>query len=144
MKDRYFYEQCEKNNLKITPQRLTIYKELIKNKDHPSADNIFKRVVKIFPNISFDTVNRTLLTFAEIGITNIVEGYGGPKRFDCDTDNHHHFWCIQCHKILDFHDDSIQDLKLPENIHGYKVQIMKTKLLLEGLCEDCQANSGNN
>ena len=31
-----------------------------------------------FPNISFDTVNRTLLTFSKVGLVNIVESYRGP------------------------------------------------------------------
>jgi len=54
----------------------------MKAKDHPSADNIYRRLVKKGPNISFDTINRTLLTFSKIGIVNIVEGYGQTKRFD--------------------------------------------------------------
>jgi Fur family peroxide stress response transcriptional regulator len=33
--------------LKITPQRIVIYQELLKAKDHPSADIIYKRIVKL-------------------------------------------------------------------------------------------------
>ena len=79
-----FYQHARENGLKLTPQRTAIYEELLKAKDHPTADMIYKRIIKKIPNISFDTVNRTLLTFSEIGITNIVEGYGQPKRYDPD------------------------------------------------------------
>ena len=81
-----FYRRSKEHGLKITPQRTAIYQELLKAKDHPSADIIYKRLVKKIPNISFDTVNRTLLTFSKIGIANIVEGYGQPKRYDPDIE----------------------------------------------------------
>ena len=63
----FFRDKCREHNLKTTPQRTIIYKELYKSKDHPSADAIFKKARKIFPNMSSDTVNRTVLTFAKIG-----------------------------------------------------------------------------
>ena len=47
----------------------------------------------------FDTVNRTLLSFAHMGILDIVEGYGYPKRFDPNLARHHHFHCLKCHRI---------------------------------------------
>jgi len=74
----FFRDKCREHNLKTTPQRTIIYKELYKSKDHPSVDAIFKKARKIFPNISFDTVNRTVLTFAKIGLINVVKGYGEP------------------------------------------------------------------
>ena len=46
-----FYQRSKENGLKITPQRSAIYQELLKAKDHPSADILYKRLVKKFPNI---------------------------------------------------------------------------------------------
>ena len=86
-----FINKCKQHNLKITPQRIAIYQELIKSKSHPSADAIFKIIKKQFPAISFDTINRTLLTFYSIGIVDVVEGKGNPRRFDPNSKNHHHF-----------------------------------------------------
>jgi Fur family peroxide stress response transcriptional regulator len=60
----FFREKCRKYNLKVTPQRIVIYKELLKSKDHPNTDVLFKRIKNIIPDISLDTVNRTLLTFS--------------------------------------------------------------------------------
>ena len=98
----FFRRKCRENTLKVTPQRIVIYKELIKSKDHPNADVLFQRVKNIIPDISLDTVNRTLLTFSKIGIIGVVEGYGDPRRFDPDLEIHHHFRCINCNKIIDF------------------------------------------
>ena len=132
-----FYRRSKEHGLKMTPQRAAIYQELLKAKDHPSADIIFRRIVKKFPNISFDTVNRTLLTFAKIGITNIVEGYGQPKRYDPDLNVHHHFRCMQCNTIIDFQNKDYDDLDVPEGIKK-QCTVMSKKVVLEGLCDQCK------
>ena len=56
-----FIQHCKKFGLKITPQRCAVYKELFYAKNHPTADEMFHIVKQKFPNISYDTVNRTLL-----------------------------------------------------------------------------------
>lgn len=138
---KVFLDKCKEHNLKMTPQRLSIYKELSKSKDHPHADVIFRKVRKTFPSISFDTVNRTVLTFAKIGLVNIVEGYGDPKRFDPNTDSHHHFRCMQCNKIKDFHSKAFDDLRVPEEIKRQFV-VLRKRVCVEGLCEQCQKAKG--
>lgn len=132
-----FYRRSKENGLKITPQRSAIYQELLKAKDHPSADIIYKRLVKRIPNISFDTVNRTLLTFSRIGIAKIVEGYGQPKRYDPDIDIHHHFRCMKCNNIIDFHNKDYDNITVPEEIN-MQFTIINKKVVLEGLCTKCR------
>lgn len=90
-----FIETCRHHQLKITPQRVGIYRALIHSNQHPTADLMFRTVKEDFPNISFDTVNRTLLTFAGIGVVDVVEVFGGPKRFDPDITDHHHLHCLR-------------------------------------------------
>jgi Fur family peroxide stress response transcriptional regulator len=132
-----FYRKSKDHGLRITPQRTAIYQELLKAKDHPSADNVYKRIVKKIPNISFDTVNRTLLTFSQIGVANIVEGYGQPKRYDPDTDTHHHFRCTRCNKITDFHNEDYDNLIVPHEIQKH-FTVFQKKVVLEGLCDRCK------
>ena len=132
-----FYRKSKENGLKITPQRTAIYGELLKAKDHPSADDIYKRIVKKIPNISFDTVNRTLLTFSKIGITKVVEGYGQAKRYDPDMDLHHHFRCVRCGRIIDFHNKDYDDIPVPEEINR-QFTVTSKKVVPEGLCGKCK------
>lgn len=132
-----FKDLLKKNNIKITPQRNVIYQELVRSQDHPYAESVFKRVRKIFPNISYDTVYRTLMTFKEIGIIDIVEGYGEPRRFDTNIRPHHHFRCLNCNKIIDIENKGLDDLKIPKELDmGLKVK--RFKVLMEGICPDCQ------
>ena len=132
-----FYQRSKKHGLKITPQRTIIYQELLKAKDHPTADDIYKRVVRRIPNISFDTVNRTLLKFSKIGIADVVEGSGQAKRYDPNMDIHHHFRCIQCGRITDFHHKKYDNITVPEDI-SKQCTVISKKLVLEGLCSQCR------
>jgi Fur family peroxide stress response transcriptional regulator len=131
-----FKHKCRANNLKVTPQRTAIYRELIKSKDHPSASTIFNRLRKILPDISFDTVNRTLLSFNEIGIASLVEGYGEPKRFDPNTESHHHFRCIECNNIIDIHHKSFDNIKIPQEIQR-QFTVLNKRVVIEGICDKC-------
>jgi Fur family peroxide stress response transcriptional regulator len=136
-----FREKCKENRLKITPQRIVIYKELLKSKDHPNAETLHKRIKKIIPDISLDTVNRTLLTFSKIGIVNNVEGYGEPRRYDPQIENHHHFRCLDCHSLIDFDYKPYDDMIIPGNIKK-RFFVLSKKVLLEGLCDKCRKKKG--
>lgn len=131
-----FDQLCRENNLKVTPQREAIYKALKSSKQHPSADLIFKKVKKEFPHISLDTVNRTLITFAKVHIVDIVEGHGDPRRFDPNKEKHHHFYCLSCHGIFDFQDETINMAPLPEAVTK-KFTVTGRRLCLRGYCEEC-------
>ncbi len=133
-----FREKCSENNLRVTPQRLAIFKLVNNSPDHPNTDAVFRKIRKHFSNISFDTVNRTLLSFARIGILKIVEGYGNPKRFDPVLKNHHHFHCVKCNRIIDFDETLIDGVEIPESITR-QCTIIDKKLVLEGFCDRCKA-----
>ncbi len=135
-----FYRSCEEHSLKITPQRIAIYNRLKGAKDHPSADTIYKKVRKNLPNISFDTVYRTLLTFSKIGLIQVVEGYGDSKRFDPNVDTHHHTRCVKCNTIGDFPHHSHDNFPVPAEISdGFTIR--NVKVVVEGVCERCKTES---
>lgn len=132
-----FIQLCKKFDLKITPQRCSIYKKLIQAKNHPTADEMFTIVKKEFPNISYDTVNRTLLTFADIGLVDVAPTKGGPRRFDPDMDSHHHFHCVRCGKIVDFYSDEFDNLGIPDFIQN-DFTVYSKRVVLNGLCTKCR------
>ena len=131
-----FRSACKAAGLKVTPQRTIIYNELIASTDHPSIDNLYRRVRKLLPNISFDTVYRTVLTFSQIGIASIVDGYGGSKRFDPNMKPHHHFRCINCQSIIDFYHDEYDNMEIPPDIRE-RFTVLNKRVQLEGICERC-------
>ncbi len=132
-----FLEICQTHQLKVTPQRVAIFNQLLNLDTHPTADAVYQSVSKEFPNISFDTVNRTLSTFSEIGIVDVVEVFGGAKRFDPNLRNHHHLHCTQCGKVFDFYSRAYDNLKVPEELHQ-EFQVTSKRVVLKGLCKECR------
>lgn len=133
----FFRGRCGQTGLRITPQRMAVYKALIETKEHPSADVLYKQVRKTFPNISLDTVNRTLLTFAEMGTAFIVEGSGDAKRFDGGLSKHQHFKCIRCKKIIDFHHKPFDNIAVPKCLKD-KFTVLRKTVYFEGFCDLCK------
>jgi Fur family peroxide stress response transcriptional regulator len=131
-----FIATCRQNNLKVTPQRVAIYRALIRSDQHPTADMMYQAVQREFPSISFDTVNRTLLTFAGLGVVDVVEVFGGPKRFDPNVDDHHHMHCMACGQIIDFQHASYARLAVPAEI-ARTFRVLSKRVVLKGLCAAC-------
>jgi Fur family peroxide stress response transcriptional regulator len=131
-----FRELFREKGFKITPQRTAIYKALSNSNDHPSAETVYERVRVDFPNISFDTVNRTLLTLCELGLAFVVEGSSKARRFDADVNEHQHFKCIKCKRILDLYHRPFENIQLPEEVEsGFKV--IRKSIYIEGICNEC-------
>lgn len=135
-----FIATCQRQGLKITPQRVAIFRALIQSDRHPSADAMFRAVQKDHPHISFDTVNRTLATFAEIGLIEVVEVFGGPKRFDPDTGDHHHLHCMACSRIIDLGPADGARIDVPAAL-ARRFKIVSQRVVLKGLCQNCQSAS---
>ena len=131
-----FEHKCRETGLRVTPQRAAVYEILKKSTKHPSAETVFQEVRKRLPNISLDTVNRTLLTFQRVGLAFVVEGSGDPKRFDANFKNHQHFRCVECRRIIDFHYKKFDNIKLPPSL-AKKFKILKKTVYVEGICDGC-------
>ena len=136
-----FLQHCKKFELKITPQRCAIYKKLKLAKNHPTAYEMYQVVKREFPNVSFDTVNRTLLTFAKIGLVDVIPTKGGPRRFDADMEKHHHFHCLGCGEILDFFSDQFDNIEIPDQFES-EFTVFSKSIFMNGLCKKCRKNKG--
>ena len=132
-----FRLMCKKHNLKITPQRIAIYKVLLHSQSHPTADEVFQTLKGDFSNISYDTVNRTLLSLVEIGLIDVVKSPGGARRFDPNPDDHHHLHCVKCGKIIDFYSEVCDKLRIPEEIQN-QFTVLSKRVVVNGICRECR------
>lgn len=136
-----FKELCHRSGLRITPQRMAVYEELMQSKEHPSADALYRKMKRKMPNISLDTVSRTLNSMVEMGAAYIVEGSGQAKRFDANVQKHCHFRCIRCNKIVDICHIPPDEMKIPEELKD-KFTILRKTVYLEGICDSCKVKVG--
>ena len=107
---------CNKLGLKVTHQRLEIYNELSSARDHPSAEEIFKRIKRRLPTVSFDTVYRTLALFEQHRVITRVCRADDRTRYDSNMDTHYHLVCTRCKKIRDFFWPDLEHLAAPLEI----------------------------
>lgn len=133
---RIFQDQCRESNLRLTPQRLEIFKELAKSVDHPSAEQLYQRLSKIMPTLSLDTIYRTLATFVQHGLVNRVETVESQARFEVIQQQHYHLICEKCKKIADFQWESIEQIALPEKLSDWG-KIERKNVVVYGICKTC-------
>ena len=139
---KLFIERCHQAGLKVTPQRLAIYNLLMDCAAHPSAEWVYRKITGTWPTISFDTVNRTLLTFAEIGVIDTVESYSLSRRFDSQTEKHHHLHCVKCGQITDFCDAALDNALVSEHVeNGFTVT--GSRVVISGICSGCAAQQAS-
>jgi len=125
--------------LKMTPQRAAILKYLDGNKSHPSAEAIYEAVRKKYPMISFTTVYNTLQTLKDMDRVWELNIDDERKRYDPNTNLHHHLICNNCKKIVDIHMDF--PLEVPEElVQGYLVNGRHVEFY--GLCPKCRKTRG--
>ena len=133
----FFRNKCKKHGLRVTHQKAVIYQELLKSADHPSPEQIYEKLKKNVHGLSLDTVYRTLSTFHEIGLIDMVEGYGTARRFDPKLEKHHHFQCKKCGTIIDFTSDYYDAIAVPKDI-SRDCEVLKLRVTIEGFCRKCR------
>lgn len=133
-----FTEACDRLGIKVTHQRMEIYRVLIATEEHPDAASVYARVRKRIPTISLDTVYRNLRLLADHGLVSIVGMSQESVRFDGNMSAHHHFTCIRCGMIRDFPGESIADLKIPDAAQAFGAAL-SMHVEVKGICRECQS-----
>ncbi|MDR3277052.1 MAG: transcriptional repressor [Treponema sp.] len=117
-----------------TTQRELILKAVCEG-GHPTAREIFD-IVSRSRRMSFGTVYRNLQVLAENGEIICVQTDQDALRYDRRRDQHHHFHCRKCGKVLDIpvpYSSSI-DREATENS---AFVIESHSIRFEGLCPEC-------
>jgi Fur family transcriptional regulator, ferric uptake regulator len=118
-------------------QRQVILEEVIKEKDHPSAQEIYQRVRQRLPKISLGTVYRNLEQLASNGLIRKIESADGQRRFDGELAEHYHIRCLYCGRV----DDAPLPLlsRLNQNFGRMsEYQILGHRLEFFGICPRCR------
>ena len=132
-----FEEQCRAKGLRVTQQRREIFCAVAQSCEHPSAEKVFQAVRQAMPNVSLDTVYRTLASLEEMDLLMRV-GLSSKARFDGDLRPHCHFVCTRCGEVYDiFPQPGEGPLPLPAGVQGMG-EVKQVNLQLRGICKKCQ------
>jgi Fur family peroxide stress response transcriptional regulator len=126
--------------LKLTPQRLAILEYLDGNLTHPSAESIYREIKKKYPMMSFATVYKTLEALKKKGNLHELTIDPERRRYDPDTDPHHHLICVQCKKIVDIHAEF--PVSIPDDLER-SFELVGNHIEFYGVCPECSSLKRN-
>ena len=121
---------------RLTRQKAAILEILRSVDSHPTAEWIYQEARKKIPGLSMGTVFRNLNQLRENG--EIIElNYGSSQsRFDGRHENHYHFCCTNCGKIIDLPMPLIKSIEHKAKAAG-DFMITGHRLEFYGLCAEC-------
>lgn len=131
-----FTAVCRDEGIKVTHQRIEIFRAVAQSEEHPDADQIYRRVRSRLPTVSLDTVYRTLWLLNDLGLVTTLGSSRTPTRFDANLDRHHHFVCRHCGLTRDFVSSDHENLTVPDTVHGFG-KVEEIHVEVRGICREC-------
>ena len=132
--------KIKNSNLKQSKQREEIVKVFLKLGHHVDAETLYSEIKKVYPNIGYTTVYRTLKLLCDLNMATSHSFNKNMAFFEplCeDTPHHDHLICTVCGKIEEFQNEEIECLQ--KNIaKKYKFKLTDHVLNIYGICKDCQ------
>lgn len=129
----------KEKKLKLTPQRIAVYKYLKSTKEHPSAETIYKALHEDYPTMSLATVYKALKTLVEVNLIQELNVGEGNFRYDANVISHPHIQCLNCGKVDDI--DNIEFNHLNIDAKQYTdYNILSNQVYFYGICPQCNKN----
>lgn len=122
-----------------TRQLAAVYDALAASHDHPTADELCRRVRQVLPRVSLGTVYRNLDKLRAQGRLRVVRLEGGQAHFDAVLDAHDHFVCEGCGAVADLPASAAVPDVRGLTAAGYQVRWYTTALY--GRCRACASES---
>ncbi|SMF00502.1 Fur family transcriptional regulator, ferric uptake regulator [Alteromonadaceae bacterium Bs31] len=117
-------QELRKAGLKVTLPRVKILQILENSEDrHLSAEDVYKMLLDAGEDVGLATVYRVLTQFESAGLVERHNFDGGHSVFELDRGDHHdHMVCIETGKVIEFHNDKIEEIQeqIAED-HGYQI-----------------------
>ena len=124
--------------VKLTHQRLEVFREVASSLEHPDAESVFRAVRKRVPTLSIDTVYRTLWMLNDLGLITTLGPRRESVRFDANLAHHHHYVCVRCGLARDFESAELDALGIPDAVRGLG-RVVATQVEVRGVCSRCAA-----
>ena len=134
--EKRLIESLREKGYKLTSQRLEIISLLARDRTHPGAGDIFRKVRKRVPNISMSTVYYTLDMLKEEGLLRELEFYDQDNRYDVTVTDHINLICKKCGKIEDFPGELPYSCTQVQQKTDFQPMAMRYEYY--GYCKDCR------
>ncbi len=126
---------------RMTSQRLIILEILEASAGHLTAEELYEIVAERDPGINLSTIYRTLRWLEQEGLVSarLFDEDHGQARFDAgQVEDHHHFVCTRCRKVIEFSTPYFQKI-LSKFVQETGICVSGGSVVLHGLCNECAA-----
>ena len=133
-----YREFLASKGLRMTRERSIIVEEIFSLHEHFDADSLVDRLKGSPDRVSRSTVYRSLALLEEAGLIRKVARQDDREIFEHDYGypQHDHLICRQCGKLIEFHNEAINEVLLEiARRHGFRME--GHRLEVQGLCDDC-------
>lgn len=128
-------EVLKEKGIRITPQRIGVYKLLREDPGHFTAEELYARMQKDFPAMSLATVYSILELLKDKALVQEIRINFDKSCFELKACPHHHFLCSSCKKIFDIDMAPCPTLAKRE-VNGHVIN--KFQGYFYGTCKDCK------
>ena len=103
----------KKEGLRYTQQRQSIWDEMCATDEHRDAEEIYLSLQNEGMSVSRATVYRTIDVLVKNNLVRKLELGDGRARYEhkMDLEHHDHLICVQCGKIEEFMDETIEEIQ---------------------------------
>ena len=126
--------------MRVTTQRLAVYRALAEDPSHPTADTLYQRLRAAMPALSPATVYRVLESLVRDGLVQRVSTTGGAGRFDANLVPHQHLICRVCGRMTDVHAPTVEVGRVAAHARPRFV-VENVDIRIVGRCESCPPTS---
>ena len=115
-------------------QRIAIMDYLLKNRTHPTVDDVYVALCKVIPTLSKTTVYNTLHLLCEHGAAQLLTIDEKKVCFDGIVEPHAHFMCKHCGKLVDVElPDAMRTLRPDDS----EFIVDEAHVYYKGICKSC-------
>ncbi len=122
------------HKIKASYQRIRILEFLMKNRIHPTVEDIYGKLSGEIPTLSKTTVYNTLKVLVKKKIIAPVTVEENEVRYDYSEGTHLHFKCKQCGRLYDIFQK--HDLLEGKEIDGHLID--EHHFYFRGRCKECR------
>jgi Fur family transcriptional regulator, stress-responsive regulator len=121
---------------RVTSQRLILHRALRELGRHATAEELLRAAEERLPNLSLPTVYATLELFEQLGVARRVPVGSGAVMWDPRPDDHQHFACRGCGKIVDL-DVPVRASAAMDAARAAGFSPDRAEVVVLGLCDTC-------
>ena len=129
-------ELCRSKGLRVTPQRLAVFRVLAESDGHLSVEEVWEYVRASLPTVALKTVYEALHELEAVGEIRLARFGTESWRVELRPANHHgHLVCDRCGAVCDVEAD-YPNLVVPLSQRRHFV-VGRAEVVFAGLCDSC-------